>query len=58
MRGLEQELVRIGSYYINRSEVLLDPQGESTGTAAGSRPYPVKDRLEVLNDLLALEADF
>lgn len=55
MRGLEQELVRIGSYYINKSEVLLDPTNDQ---AAGSRPYPVKDRLEVLDDLLMMEAEF
>jgi hypothetical protein len=25
MKGLEEELIRVGSYYINKSEVLLDP---------------------------------
>jgi hypothetical protein len=54
MKGLEEEIVRIGSYYINKSEVLIDP----TDFASGSRPYPVKDRLEVLDDLLTLEVEF
>jgi hypothetical protein len=54
MKGLEEEIVRIGSYYINKSEVLLDP----TECTSSSRPCPVKDRLEVLDDLLTLEAEF
>jgi hypothetical protein len=54
MKGLEEEIVRIGSYYINKSELLLDP----TENVSGNRPYPVKDRLEVLDDLLTCEAEF
>ena len=54
MKGLEEEIVRIGSHYINKSEILQDP----TNPNAKSRPYPVRDRLEVLDDLLSLEAEF
>lgn len=57
MKILEQELVRIGSFYINRSEVLQDPTDCKTSSTS-NRPYPVKDRLEVLDDLLSLEAEF
>ena len=50
MQGLEEELIRICSYYIHRAEVLQDVHTE--------RPLPAKDRLQTLGDLLELEATF
>lgn len=47
MKTIQQELVAIGSYYIHRSEVLLDPN---------SRPYPLRDRQQVAHDLLVKES--
>jgi hypothetical protein len=37
MKGMEEELVKICSYYIHKSEVLQDVHTE--------KPIPVKDRL-------------
>ena len=50
MQGLEEELIRICSYYIHKAEVLQDVHTE--------RPLPAKDRLQTLSDLLELEASF
>ena len=50
MKGVEDELVKICSYYINRAEVLQDVHTE--------KPAPAKDRLECLSDLLEYEASF
>jgi hypothetical protein len=46
MSTLEEELCKIASYYINRAEVLIDPTAKTNSA-------PVKDRLEVIDDLLA-----
>jgi hypothetical protein len=54
MVSLEEELCRIGSYYINKGEVLLDP----TLKHGGFRALPARDRLEVIQDILLLEQDF
>jgi len=54
MKYIELELVKVGSYYINRSETLLDPETQN----AGMRAYPFKDRLELIDDILKKEADF
>jgi len=53
MITFEEELCRIASYYINKSEVLIDPTSNTQ-----SRPAPVIDRLEVIDDLLNLESQF
>lgn len=50
MKGLEDELIKIASYYLSKSEVLQDPHSE--------KPQPGKDRLEMLDDLLQCEARF
>ena len=50
MKGLEDELIKIGSYYLSKSEVLQDPHSE--------KPIPCKDRLELLDDLLTCESKF
>lgn len=54
MKLLDQELCKIGSLYLHKSELLLDP----TETINGQRPFASKDRLEVIMNLLELEADF
>lgn len=50
MRGLEEELVKICSFYINKAEVLQDVHTE--------KPQPARDRQQVLCDLLELESTF
>lgn len=35
MKFMEDELIKLGSYYINKSEVLIDPK---------KRPLPSRDR--------------
>lgn len=50
MRLLEQELLRIGSYYISKLEELYDSEIDKIVHS--------KDRQEVLCDLLKLELDF
>jgi len=53
MQSLEGELCKIASYYLNKSEVLLDP------TIAGvGKNVPAKDRLQIIDDILKLEAEF
>jgi hypothetical protein len=49
MVTFESELIKIGSYFIGKSEVLLDPK---------SRPLPLRDRQEVVLDLLQRESIF
>ena len=50
MKGLEDELIKIASYYLSKSEVLQDPHSE--------KPQPCKDRLEMLDELLLCESKF
>ena len=50
MKGMEEELIKICSYFINKSEVLQDVHTE--------KPLPNKDRLQTLSDLLECEATF
>jgi hypothetical protein len=50
MQAIEQEIIRLGSYYISRMEDLQDTEFE--------RAYHRKDRQEVLRDLLACESKF
>jgi hypothetical protein len=50
LKSLEDELLKIGSYYLQRSEVLVDPTQKQSP--------PAKDRQELLSDLLKLESDF
>lgn len=53
MQSLEGELCKIASFYLNKSELLLDP------TAAGvGKMVPAKDRLQVIDDILKFEAEF
>lgn len=54
MKFIEQELVKVGSYYLHRSEALLDPERQ----IQGNRSYPFKDRLELIDDILKKESDF
>ena len=49
MKSLEDELIKVGSYFVNKSEVLLDP---------ASKPLPIRDRSELLTHLLEGEAKF
>lgn len=51
MKSLEDELVKLGSYYIHKAEILQDP-------TLNYRPIPSCDRLEIVDDLLNKEADF
>ena len=50
MKSVEDDLVKTGSYFIQQEEVLID--------ATAERPYPQKDRLEILQDLVLFEASF
>lgn len=49
MNSLEEELMKVGSYFVKKGEVLIDP---------GQRPVPIRDRQEMLFDILLREADF
>lgn len=51
MKTLEHELSKIASYYLNKTEVLLDP----TNNESSERPYPLKDRMQIVEDLLKKE---
>ena len=50
MKQMEDDLVKIGSYFIQKQEVLQDSTVE--------KPFPAKDRLEITHDLLIAEASF
>ena len=50
MKCMEEELIKICSYYINKQEVLQDVHTE--------KPLPEKDRLQTLDDLLECESVF
>ena len=50
MKDLEEELLRIGSYFMSKHEFLLNSEGE--------KPYPLVDRITLLEDLLDNERDF
>lgn len=56
MKFLEDELCKVGSFFLYRSEVLIDPSVRRE--SGGERPLPCRDRLELLNDLLLKEAAF
>ena len=49
MKFLEDELCKVGSFYLHKSEVLIDPK---------SKPIPCRDRQELVADLLKKEALF
>ena len=49
MKSLEDELIRIGSYYIQRSELLL---------SSDTKPMPSRDRQELVSDLTNKELEF
>ena len=48
MGGMEEELLKIGAYYILKYEKLLD--------AEERKPYPLVDRQSLLEDLLLAES--
>lgn len=50
MRDLEDELLKIGSFYISKHEYLVNTECE--------RAYPLVDRITLLEDLLEKELDF
>ena len=50
MRDLEDELLKIGSYYIAKHEYLVNTEIE--------KAYPLVDRITLLEDLLDKELDF
>ena len=54
MKFIENELAKVGSYYLHKSEALVDPEKQEQGV----RAYPFKDRLELLDDILKKESDF
>ena len=47
MKDLEDELLKVGSYYIGKHESLVNTENE--------KPYPVIDRLTLIEDLLLCE---
>jgi hypothetical protein len=53
MKYFELELAKICSHYLHKSEILRDPTD-----LASERPFPTRDRLEILKDILVLEAEF
>lgn len=50
MRSIEQEMLKICSYYINKNEPLLDNDIRNL--------YPSIDRLQILDDILELENEY
>jgi hypothetical protein len=48
MRDLEDELLKIGSYYISKHESLINTELE--------KPYPLIDRMSLMEDLLDKES--
>ena len=44
MKDLEEEMLKIGSYYISKHEFLVNTENE--------KPYPLIDRLTLMEDLL------
>jgi hypothetical protein len=54
MKHLETELSKIASHYLNKTEMLLDP----TSLESRERPYPFKDRMQIVEDILRKEAEF
>jgi hypothetical protein len=50
MRDLEDEMLKIGSYYIAKHEYLVNTEIE--------KAYPLVDRMSLLEDLLKSELDF
>lgn len=50
MRDLEDELLKIGSFYISKHEYLVNTECE--------RAYPLVDRITLLEDLLEKELEF
>ena len=52
MKYFEEDLCKVGSYFIKKAEKLLDP------SSGGERPFPARDRLEVIQDMLINEAKF
>lgn len=47
MKDLEEEILKIGSYFIGKHEILVNTENE--------KPYPLIDRLSLMEDLLELE---
>lgn len=50
MKDLEEEILKIGSYYITKHESLMVSENE--------KPYPTIDRITLLEDLLEQELEF
>ena len=50
MKDLEDEMLKIGSYYISKHEYLVNTEIE--------KAYPLVDRITLLEDLLDTELDF
>lgn len=50
MKDLEEELLKIGSYFISKHETLINTEND--------KPFPVIDRLSLIEDLLEDEASF
>lgn len=51
MKCLEEELCKIGSCYLSKAELLIDPTDSKCRSIQ-------RDRLEILHDLLVYEAEF
>jgi hypothetical protein len=56
MQTFEGEIAKIASFYINKSELLIDPTNASDKGI--NSLVPAKDRLEVIDDILSFEAEF
>jgi len=50
MADIEEELLKMGSFYISKYEALVDVEAE--------KPYPIVDRLGMVEDMLAYEHEF
>jgi Fe2+ or Zn2+ uptake regulation protein len=50
MKDLEDELLKIGSYYIQKHEYLVNTEC--------NKAFPLVDRISLLEDLLQKELDF
>ena len=50
MKDLEEAVLKIGSYYIAKHEILVNTENE--------KPYPLIDRLSLMEDLLKMEQTY
>lgn len=50
MKDLEEELLKVGSFFIGKHEALVNTEAE--------KPYPLIDRMSLIEDLLEYESSY